>query len=213
VRIAAASGRRVECLRVGLWLRIDSDRRDIVLGAGDGFSVDRRDDVLIMAFENSEFLVLDRNPAVRSVIERVPTQLIDVWTLDCGQRVTLRPVLPQDTDLGQGLVRGLSPGARYQRLFTPIAESSPASLARMTQIDHRQHVVVIAEAFDAAPAVPLGEASVSTPTGRVPNSRSSWARAGSPRPSRAGRSAPCCATRAPSGPRGCTARRSPETLR
>jgi acetyltransferase len=91
-------------------------------------------------------------------IERVPTQLIDVWTLDSGERVTLRPVLPQDAELAQALVRALSPAARYQRFFAPIRELSPVWLARLTQIDYRRQVAVLAETFVAGTAVAVGEA-------------------------------------------------------
>jgi acetyltransferase len=96
---------------------------------------------------------------VSYVIERLPTQLIDVWTLPSGRRVTVRPVLPQDTDLAQALVRGLSVDARTQRFFTPLRELSPAWLVRLTQVDYERHVALIAEAFgDDGAALPVAEA-------------------------------------------------------
>lgn len=91
----------------------------------------------------------------------VPTRLIDVVRLADGRRVTLRPVLPQDDELQQRLVRSLSPAARTQRFFAPIRELPADWLRRMTQVDHRHHVALVAESFDDAPgpaATPVGEA-------------------------------------------------------
>ena len=87
-----------------------------------------------------------------------PTRLIDRWTLAGGRRVTVRPVLPQDAELEQSLVRGLSPDARYNRFFNPIRELSPGQLEQMTQIDYRRHVALLAESFEADTARVVGEA-------------------------------------------------------
>lgn len=89
---------------------------------------------------------------------RVPTRLIDVLTLAGGRRVVLRPVLPQDADLMQRLVTGLSLQARSQRFFAPIRELPAEWLRRMTLVDHSSHVALIAESFDAAGARAVGEA-------------------------------------------------------
>jgi acetyltransferase len=89
---------------------------------------------------------------------RVPTRLIDVLTTPDGRRVTLRPVLPQDAELQQRLVRGLSTTARTQRFFAPIHELPPEWLRRMTMVDHVNHVALIAETFEAHGAVAIGEA-------------------------------------------------------
>jgi acetyltransferase len=87
-----------------------------------------------------------------------PTRLIDRWRLAGGRRVTVRPVLPQDAELEQSLVRGLSPEARYNRFFNPIRELSPGQLEQMTQIDYRRHVALLAESFDGGVAHAVGEA-------------------------------------------------------
>lgn len=88
----------------------------------------------------------------------LPTELIDVWTLGGGARVVVRPVLPQDAELEQALVRGLSPASRYQRFLAPVRELPQAWLARLTQIDYRRHVALIAETFDGGRAEPVAEA-------------------------------------------------------
>ena len=93
-----------------------------------------------------------------ALAHRYPTQLIDLWLLRDGRRVTVRPVLPQDAELEQSLVRGLSPEARYNRFFNPIRELSPGQLEQMTQIDYRRHVALVAESFDEGAARVVGEA-------------------------------------------------------
>ncbi|HKX94942.1 MAG TPA: GNAT family N-acetyltransferase [Methylibium sp.] len=77
-----------------------------------------------------------------------PTELIDRWTLGDGRRVTVRPVLPQDAELEQRLVRGLSARSRYARFMSPIRELSPQWLERLTRIDYACHVALVAENFD-----------------------------------------------------------------
>lgn len=89
---------------------------------------------------------------------QIPTQLIDVLRLADGRRVVLRPVLPQDAELMQQMVRSLSQGARSQRFLAPIRELAPEWLRRLTLVDHRSHVALIAETFDGDRARAVGEA-------------------------------------------------------
>lgn len=91
-------------------------------------------------------------------IERYPTRLIDVWTLADGRRVTVRPVLPQDAELEQALVRSLSPASRVQRFFVPIRELPEVRLRQLTEIDYRRHQALIAETFDGDQALAVAEA-------------------------------------------------------
>ncbi len=91
-------------------------------------------------------------------IERYPTRWIDVWTLPDGRRVTVRPVLPQDAELEQALVRALSPASRYQRFFAPIRELPADWLQRLTQIDYRMQQAFIVETFVGDAALAVAEA-------------------------------------------------------
>jgi hypothetical protein len=91
---------------------------------------------------------------VLALTHRYPTQLIDRWTLADGRRVTLRPVLPQDAELEQAMVRGLSREGRYHRYFAPIRELSPQALAALAQVDYRRHLALVVETFvDGEPLV------------------------------------------------------------
>ncbi len=91
-------------------------------------------------------------------IEHYPTRLIEQFALADGRRVTLRPVLPQDADLEQALVRSLSALSRYQRFFAPIRELPAGWAERLTQIDYRQHQALIAETFVGSGALAVAEA-------------------------------------------------------
>ena len=91
-------------------------------------------------------------------IERYPTRWIDVWTLADGRRVTVRPVLPQDAELEQALVRALSPASRYQRFFAPIRELPADWLQRLTQIDYRLQQAFIVETFIGDQPLAVAEA-------------------------------------------------------
>ena len=80
-------------------------------------------------------------------IHRYPAELIDVVHLAGGERIVIRPVLPQDADLTDQFFRDLSPPARYHRFMTSMREP-PADLMRaFTQIDYADHLALVAEVF------------------------------------------------------------------
>jgi len=87
-----------------------------------------------------------------------PTDLVDVVRFGDGRRVTIRPLLPQDAEPQQAFVRNLSAQARYHRFMSPIRELTPAMLDRLMQVDHRNHVALVAEAFAQGNATMVAEA-------------------------------------------------------
>jgi acetyltransferase len=80
-------------------------------------------------------------------IHRYPAELIDVVRLGGGERVVIRPVLPQDVDLTTAFFRNLSPPARYDRFMTSMRELPSELLRRFTQIDYADHLALVAEVF------------------------------------------------------------------
>ncbi len=72
-----------------------------------------------------------------------PTAQIDVWRLKDGAKITLRPVLPQDSPLLGNLMSRLSPSARRNRFHGAVNKIPAQWLDRMTCVDHEQHVAFV----------------------------------------------------------------------
>lgn len=91
-------------------------------------------------------------------IHHYPVHMIDVVQLASGARVTVRPALPQDSHVQRAFFRGLSAEARYFRFMTRLGEPSDEMLERLSNIDHRTHVGLLAEIFSHAGESMIGEA-------------------------------------------------------
>lgn len=91
-------------------------------------------------------------------IHRYPADLIDVVRLTGGQRVVIRPVLPQDEELTVAFFRGLSAPARYDRFLSPMRELPAELLQRFTQVDYADHVALVAEMFAGGRETVIAEA-------------------------------------------------------
>ncbi len=79
---------------------------------------------------------------------RYPATLIDVWHLRNGTRMTLRPVLPQDSGLLGTMIQGLSDATRYNRFHGAVKGLSAEALRHMTHVDYRNHVAFVVTAFN-----------------------------------------------------------------
>ena len=91
-------------------------------------------------------------------IHRYPADMIDVVRLAGGERVVVRPVLPQDEELTVAFFRNLSGAARYDRFMSPMRELSPELLQRFTQVDYADHVALVAEVFQDGRETVIAEA-------------------------------------------------------
>jgi RimJ/RimL family protein N-acetyltransferase len=89
---------------------------------------------------------------------RYPTELIDVVHLTGGERIVIRPVLPQDRELLVRFFHDLSPAARCRRFMHPVNEPSLKMLRQFTQVDYVTHVALIAEIFADGRETVIGEA-------------------------------------------------------
>jgi len=81
-------------------------------------------------------------------IHRYPVALIDRVPLADGRSALVRPVLPQDRELQQAFVRGLSTTSRYRRFHSALSELPAATLDYLTQVDYASHLALLAETFD-----------------------------------------------------------------
>lgn len=60
------------------------------------------------------------------------------------ERITIRPIRPEDRSaLADGL-RRLSPESRYRRFFSPLDKLSEAQLTYLTEVDHHDHEALVA---------------------------------------------------------------------
>jgi acetyltransferase len=91
-------------------------------------------------------------------IHRYPVHLIDVVRLADGSRVTIRPTLPQDTELQQEFFRGLSIESRRCRFMTRLNELPETLVERFASIDYRSHLALLAEVFEDGRETMIGVA-------------------------------------------------------
>jgi len=70
------------------------------------------------------------------------------WTLADGARVACRPIRPDDAEIEQAFVRGLSHESRHYRFLADIRELSPEMLARFTHIDYPHDLALIVTCDD-----------------------------------------------------------------
>ena len=66
------------------------------------------------------------------------------WPLKGGGLYTIRPIHPDDADMLQSLVRGLSPESRYFRFASALPELPLRMLARFTLIDYDREMALVA---------------------------------------------------------------------
>jgi acetyltransferase len=73
-----------------------------------------------------------------------PPSLEHEWTAPDGTLVTIRPIRPEDREIEQAFVSGLSSNSKYSRFFSAINELSPRLLDQFTQVDFPHEMALIA---------------------------------------------------------------------
>jgi acetyltransferase len=91
-------------------------------------------------------------------IHRYPADLIDVVRLAGGERIVVRPVLPQDEDLTSQFFGDLPAPARYDRFMNPMRNLPPELVKRFTNIDYASHLALVAETFAGGRETVVAEA-------------------------------------------------------
>ncbi|MEQ1668304.1 MAG: GNAT family N-acetyltransferase, partial [Sulfuriferula sp.] len=77
-------------------------------------------------------------------IHPYPTHLISHWQLPDGADIVIRPIRPEDAELEQIFVRGLSEEAKYFRFMDSLQELTQSMLVRFTQIDYDREMALVA---------------------------------------------------------------------
>ncbi|HSH29826.1 MAG TPA: GNAT family N-acetyltransferase, partial [Thiohalobacter sp.] len=109
------------------------------------------------------------DPYAHMAIHPYPMHFDRQVTLGDGTVVTLRPIRPEDADIEQAFVRGLSEESRYLRFMRVLDELTPELLIRFTQVDYDREMAFIALCKeDDGAAVQIGVARYNTqPDGRT----------------------------------------------
>ncbi len=94
-------------------------------------------------------IVIDSAPATARnyahlAILPYPARYEQVWPLRGGGEYTVRPIHPDDAQMLQDLVHGLSPESRYYRFVSSMTELPPAMLSRLTLIDYDREMALVA---------------------------------------------------------------------
>jgi GNAT superfamily N-acetyltransferase len=89
---------------------------------------------------------------------RVEADFAPAPCLPAGECFTLRPVAPDDAEVLQAYVRGLSPESRYNRFFGALQELPPVELEHVTHLDRRYDLALLAEVGVGAASIVIGEA-------------------------------------------------------
>lgn len=72
LKVRGGVGHTVVCHSGSVWLTQDGDSRDIILGAGEAFTLDRSGPALVQAFERSAISVAPRGRAARATAAAKP---------------------------------------------------------------------------------------------------------------------------------------------
>ncbi len=98
-----------------------------------------------------------------------PDHLTQMRTSPDGHVYTVRAIRPEDADLLQEFVRGMSEESRYFRFISTLSELTPRMLVRYTQVDYDRELALVAvfepgdEPLRALP--PGGDAAIAAATG------------------------------------------------
>ena len=87
-----------------------------------------------------------------------PAQLVRQWQLADGTDITIRPIRPEDAELVQAFVRGLSEESKYFRFMNSMQELTETMLVRFTQIDYSREMALIAVTVEHGKETEIGVA-------------------------------------------------------
>jgi len=91
-------------------------------------------------------------------IHPYPIHLVERVQLPDGTDLIIRPIRPEDAEMEQDFVRGLSEQTKYFRFMQAIKELTPEMLVRFTQIDYDREMALIGVVEQAEGDVEVGVA-------------------------------------------------------
>lgn len=97
-------------------------------------------------------------PYGHMAIHPYPSHLIERVQLPDGRDLIIRPIRPEDAEMEQTFVRGLSEQTKYFRFMQAIKELSPEMLVRFTQIDYDREMALIGVMHEDGKEVEVGVA-------------------------------------------------------
>ncbi|MDD5035984.1 MAG: bifunctional acetate--CoA ligase family protein/GNAT family N-acetyltransferase [Methylococcaceae bacterium] len=85
-----------------------------------------------------------QSPYDHMAIHPYPSHLLSHWQMADGSDITIRPIRPEDAEMEQEFVRGMSPESKYFRFMETLQELSREMLIRFTQLDYSRELAFIA---------------------------------------------------------------------
>jgi acetyltransferase len=128
----------------------EMDINPLILDEAGAWAVDAR--IIV------EFGRLSPDRYAHMAISPYPTHLVSYWQFADGMDITIRPIRPEDAELDQRFIRGLSDESRYFRFMDTMHELPETLLASLTQIDYGREMALIALTQDKNQETALGVA-------------------------------------------------------
>jgi len=111
---------------------------------------------------------VQRSRYAHMAIHPYPSELVKRCSLPDGSEVTLRPIRPEDAQMEQAFVAGLSDSSRRFRFMNTVRELTPTMLVRFTQIDYDREMAFVAVTGEADSELEVGVVRyISNPDGET----------------------------------------------
>jgi len=106
--------------------------------------VDENGAIAVDARLRVEYPQPSTDPYNHLAIHPYPIHLITEEQLNDGTEIIIRPIRPEDAEIEQEFVRGLSAESKYFRFMNSVHELSLEMLVRFTQIDYHNEMALVA---------------------------------------------------------------------
>ena len=121
LRVSDGQGRAIAVFEGQVWITQQGDQRDIVLAAGESFSLDHQGLTLVQAFRDSKLMLVDAEP-------RAASKSAAMSSYELQQRARLQRSAAIGDALAKGLVALRGAGAQAAAPMRKPAASRPLTL-------------------------------------------------------------------------------------